>query len=179
MTDQEASPNASAAPNQAGAPQRKRTIKLPMPGFQLRLIAWFGALSALALLAQFLLLSSLLTRFAHEMPEGGAYLYEHRGELLFQSLVFSFGMLLPITVLIGIRATFKWAGPLYRYHQHLREVAAGTATGPCRVRAGDDLQELCTLINAAIDTTRARAETRSEAAGETQHPDDTGLRSAA
>ena len=164
MTDHQASPQ-DLAVNETPAVQRKRAIKLPLPGFQLRLIAWFGALSALALLGQFLLISSQLSRFAHEMPEGGAYLFEHRGELLFQTLVFSFGMLLPITVLIGIRATFKWAGPLYRYHQHLREVAAGETTAPCRVRAGDDLQELCTLINAAIDTTRARAQ-----AGDTSPP---------
>ena len=134
--------------------RERRSIKLILPDLQLRLICWFTAMTSIALVGQFLLFSSSLTRFAAQMPEGGPYLTSSMGELLFDVLIFSFGMLLPATLLIGIHATFRVAGPIYRFKEHLKKVAAGEFVGPCRIRSGDQLQDLCQLINDGIDRAR-------------------------
>ena len=39
----------------------------------------------------------------------------------------------------------------------LQSIAQGEDVGPCRIRKGDELQELCRRINAAVDALRARS----------------------
>jgi len=142
------------------APQRRRrerrSVKLILPSLQLRLIGWFAGTAATAFLAQALLLSSRLTKLVARMPEGGGEGNEGIGGLVRDHLLFSFGMLLPAVLLIGILATFRIAGPIYRFKAHLRAVADGVETGPCRLRRGDQLGDLCELINAALERARAR-----------------------
>jgi hypothetical protein len=36
-------------------------------------------------------------------------------------------------------------------------VIAGRETGPCRLRDGDELQQLCALVNEALDVARQSA----------------------
>ena len=74
-------------------------------------------------------------------------------------------MLLPATLLIGIHATFRVAGPIYRFEQHLRAVASGMHAGDCRIRRGDELHDLCDSINAAVRALEGRG-SEAEAATE-------------
>ena len=39
----------------------------------------------------------------------------------------------------------------------LSDVAAGTTREPCSIRSGDELQDLCRLVNAATEQARAGA----------------------
>ena len=45
--------------------------------------------------------------------------------------------------------TFRIAGPIYRFEQYLAGIAEGRQLGPCRIREGDELVELCARINEA------------------------------
>ena len=56
-------------------------------------------------------------------------------------------LLVPASIVIGALVTKRIAGPLHRFEQYLEDVVAGEAKGPCEIRADDELQELCQLIN--------------------------------
>lgn len=136
--------------------QYKRRTKLPRPRLQLRMIGAFAGLCALALLAQTLLLGALMMELANSLPTGGPRLAEELPGALMRALGLSVLMILPALGVIGVRITFKLAGPLYRFEQHLGAIAAGEWPDACRIRKGDDLQEFCTLLNDALSAAHAR-----------------------
>lgn len=143
----------------------RRRIKLIKPRLQLRLVAVFVGVSAIGFLMQSLHVGMRLSELAASVPEGGPYLMAVMPELPLEILMFSFGMLLPLTVAVGILATFRLAGPLYRFEVYLKGVISGEEVGPCRIRRGDELQDLCELINQATESVRLRnANQREETA---------------
>jgi len=137
-------------------PKERRKIKLIKPNIQLRLIGLFVGLSGLGFLMQSLHVGLRLSELAGDIPEGGTYLMAVLPELPIEILVFSFGMLLPLTVALGIVVTFRIAGPIYRFEQYLKQVLRGEAVGPCRLRDGDQLQSLCELINQVTEPLRTK-----------------------
>lgn len=151
-------PRSPESTTEASAPQTsgRRRQMLIKPGIQLRLGGIFAGLSILCLLIQFLLFTSLLSSAASEMPVGGDYLLDMVPGLLYRSLAFSALIALPLTLLAGVYATFGITGPIYRFESYLREVIQGTQLGPCKLRKGDSLDELCGLINQATEPVRRR-----------------------
>lgn len=149
----------------------RRKKRLIQPRLQLRLVLSFLGLSVLALALQFVLLSAMLTHFATEMPQDGPFLMQELPRMLAWVFVLSVGLCLPLTFCVGVVVTFRVAGPLHRVEEHLKAIARGEDPGECRLRAGDELQELCATLNAATDalherrtTAPAAADRRSEAA---------------
>jgi len=134
----------------------KRRIKLIKPRLQLRMVATFVGLSALGFLMQSMLVAMLLAKTASDMPEGGPYLMSLVPQLPIEILVMSFGMFLPLTFAVGVLVTFRIAGPIYRFEQYLGAVTRGEQLGPCKIREGDELHELCALINQATEPVRRR-----------------------
>lgn len=150
VTDE--SPSQTPAPQ----PQTLRTRKLVKTGIQLRMSAIFAGLTVVCLLTQWLLLSSMLANAANEMPVGGEYLLDLIPSLLGRALLFSVLLALPMTLAVGILETFRITGPIYRFETYLKEVVRGTQLGPCKIRKGDALGELCGLINEATEPVRRR-----------------------
>ena len=140
----------------------KRTIKLIQPRFQLKLVGTFVGLSGLAMLLQFLLFTSSLSEIAVELPEDGAALMERVPTVIWQVFLVSFGLCLPLTVLIGVLVTFRWAGPMYRFKVHLGRLAAGEDPGQCRLRKDDEMQDFCRLLNEAVAGVERRTSERRE-----------------
>jgi len=134
--------------------RERRRIKLIKPRLQLKLIGVFVGLSGLGFLMQSLHVGLRLSELAANVPEGGPYLMAVMPELPLEILAVSFGMLLPLTVAIGVMVTFRLAGPIYRFEKYLREVHEGTEIRPCRLRKGDELQELCDVINQVTEPLR-------------------------
>ena len=134
--------------------KRKRKTKLIQPRLQLKLVASFLGISALALLLQFLVFGMRLSQAASIMPDGGAYLTAYKSKLLLETLTFSFGLLLPLSFAVGILITFRIAGPVHRLEDHLRRIARGEEVGRCTLRKGDDLQSLCERVNEAVEYLR-------------------------
>ena len=116
----------------------------------------FAGLTVMCLLIQWLLLSSILTSAAQRMPVGGEYLIDLMPQMLLRSVLFSLGVVLPLTMLAGIQTTFRLTGPIYRFESYLRGVIQKTQLGPCKIREGDALNELCSLINEATEPLRRR-----------------------
>jgi len=129
----------------------KRRIKLIQPSLQLKLVGAFMGMSALALMLQFLLFMTSMSEIAAELPEDGALLLSAMQETTIQILLVSFGMLLPVTALVGVLVTFRWAGPIFRFKQHLGRIALGERPAHCKLRKGDELQDVCEVMNQAID----------------------------
>lgn len=135
-------------------PRNRRRIKLIRPGLQLRMAAAFGGICALALLVQSLVLSVELVRLAGRMPGGSEYLTEALPGILGAVFVWSALLVMPALLVLGIRITFRVAGPLTRFQRHFEAIERGEQPGECRLRAGDELQDLCQLMNRAFEETR-------------------------
>tara|TARA_R110002126_G_scaffold34937_2_gene107891 strand:+ start:734 stop:1177 length:444 start_codon:yes stop_codon:yes gene_type:complete len=126
----------------------KRSKKLVNSGLQLRLIGAFGGLAAMACMFQVYLVHSTLMPVisASDGPPDTAELYG----VLISNVVLTFAVLFPLMLVVGILITHRVAGPIYRFEQHLGAIARGENPGVCRIRKGDELQSLCTAINAAM-----------------------------
>ena len=135
--------------------RRPRWRKLIQPRLQFQLIGSFAGVASVALLAQFLIVNSRLAQFAAKMPEGGDYLMSELSGLTISMLILSFGVLLPTTVAIGILITFRIAGPVHHFKEHMDAIARGEDPGVCRLRPNDSLQDLCSSINAAAERLHA------------------------
>jgi hypothetical protein len=140
--------------------KRKRKTKLLQPRLQLKLVGSFLGLCALALLLQFLVFGMRLSELASIMPDG-SYLTAYKSELMVETLLFSFGLLLPTCFAVGILITHRIAGPVHRLEDHLKRIARGEEVGRCRLRKGDNLQDLCERVNDAVEYLRSE---RSQAA---------------
>jgi len=56
----------------------------------------------------------------------------------------------PIFMVVSVWVTHRFAGPVYRLEQSLRQIADGNLGLQVRFRTGDDLQELAVLLNQII-----------------------------
>ena len=130
-------------------------MRLIRPRLQLRLILTFLGTGALGLLLQYMLIAAALASVAEDLPSDGPQLMQSTGKLLLVVLLVSLGVLMPLVFFIGLWATHRFAGPIFRFESYLRSVARGEKPPDCRLRKGDELQELCDLINDATRPLRA------------------------
>lgn len=133
----------------------QRRKKLIQPRLQIRLILAFLGVALLALMLQFILFASTIATLAADLPQEGEILIERIPGYTVAVLFISVGVLLPLIFFVGILTTFRIAGPLYRFEQHLKAIARGEDPGVCRIRKGDELQDFCRTFNAALDRVRA------------------------
>jgi hypothetical protein len=127
----------------------KRRIKLIRPRLQLKLTAISTGVAIIALSLQYLLFSKTLTSLATDLPNDALLLMDvSRGPLLL-ALGISLAVLLPLSVSVGILTTFRVAGPVHRLESYLEQVRRGERPADCRLREGDELLELCRLVNEA------------------------------
>lgn len=147
-------------------PRSRRRLRLIRPRLQLRLILVFLGMAALSMQLQYILFMNALTKVAMSLPEDGLLLLDEMNGILGGILVASFALLLPLTFLIGILTTHRFAGPLYRFETFLKQVAAGQKPAPCKLRKGDELQDLCELLNQVTAPLCGHAEVRGAAGAE-------------
>jgi len=134
-----------------------RKQRLILPWLQLRMVWRFLGLSALALSLQFLLLAASLANLAADLPQDGPLMMQELPGRLIWILGLSFVICLPLIFCVGVLLTFRIAGPLYRFEQYLKAIQRGEQPADCRIRADDELQEFCTLLNDTTRPLRARA----------------------
>lgn len=141
-------------------PSFQRRRKLIKPGLQLRLTLLFTGLSALSLALQFVLFQAQLADAALELPSDGERMLALSQGIVLRSLGWSLLACLPLTFLVGILSTFRFAGPVWRFETFLRAVRRGERPKDFKLRKGDQLVELGDLI---LDATRPlREEQRPE-----------------
>ena len=96
-----------------------------------------------------------------DLPNDGSLLLSQFPSILSECLVLTSVLLLPLTLVVGIRSTFRIVGPMYRFRVFLNELVAGNQTEPCRIRSEDELHDFCDLLNRATESLRAAAEPAS------------------
>lgn len=133
----------------------RRRFRLIRPKLQLRLILTFFGVSTLSLVLQYLVFLRVLSSAADKLPNDGPILLPALHGDLWLVLALSFGMLAPATFVIGALATHRIAGPVYRFETWIKQVLAGETRAACKLRDGDELTELCELLNQATASLRA------------------------
>ncbi len=134
----------------------KRRKKLIKPKLQLQLTLTFVGLSVLGLMMQSLLFMAKISELSFTLPNDGSRLMSVMSETLTEIFLVSTFVFLPLTLIVGILMTFRVAGPAYRMEVYLRDLKAGKYSGPCYIRKGDKLVELCDEMNGAIESLIAR-----------------------
>ncbi len=127
----------------------KRSSTLVNRKLQLRLVIASLAITSIALMLQFLLLSFFVTRSASQLDGGGGALADQLPAMLITVLVLTMAITLPTAGLIGIRMTFRIAGPIARMEAYMQAKGNGEQVGRLSIRDGDELQTLCDAINYA------------------------------
>ena len=140
-------------------PIHKRRIRLIRPRLQLKLTLAFVGLTLLALLLQFIVFLRTMTSIAVSLPSDHNVLMDAVPEVLVQSLLLTFCVVIPLIFLVGVILTFRIAGPVYRFETYLKQILRGENPGECRLRQGDELNELCELLNQVTKPLREKLET--------------------
>lgn len=136
-------------------PRFRRQQKLIKPRFQLKLAGAFllGSFAAV-MLTTWLVRGATgdLMKLAALDPDGA---YQVLMRVLVVKALLALAILLPLILLFSVSVTFRFAGPVYRFEKFLEAVLRGEQTEPCRLRAGDELQDLCYLLNQVTASKRA------------------------
>jgi len=127
-------------------PYRRRT-KLIKPRLQLKIVAAFLGIVVLSLIVLMILLNAVVLDFADRGWIDRALLKSRWLSVLATKLGLSLAILAPMALAIGVLLTHRIAGPLYRFEVFLRQVVQGEHPEPCRIRKGDELGEMCRLLN--------------------------------
>lgn len=134
----------------------RRKIRLASPRQQLETIAVVLAVAIVAILFQATLTGYTLTRAAVDLPSEGPLILEQLPRMLTINLACTAVVLVPLMLVVAGFVTNRIAGPLRGFERYFTALANGEKPDPCRIRKGDELQDLCALINRA--TARLRAE---------------------
>lgn len=144
-------------------PTNLRRVQVIKPLFQLKLVSVFVGLSIAILAIQMGLLALDLHALSKVLPAGDELTREIPG-VLARSILFSAGLGLPVMVGVGLMITHGVAGPIHRMERHLETVIEGEPVKPCRLRRSDSFQELCALMNEALDVAREQGQPDDQAA---------------
>ena len=134
--------------------RRKQVID---PRLQWKLTSVFVCLSCVAVLFHAMVVNRMLVKIAESLPNDGENLLVQLPSVLGWGLMIAAALVIPLTISLGLLATFRIAGPLYRFRVYLGQVARGEEDGPCRIRQSDELHDVCDAINAAVESLKARA----------------------
>lgn len=128
-------------------PVRRRRRRLIDKRLQLRFAAAIASVAVIGLIVQCLTLTQQIVVLASQVPNDKEFVLGSLPGMLTTSMFLTLALMLPIALVVGVALTFPVVGPIYRIKTHLRALLDGTANGPCRIRKGDELQDLCDLIN--------------------------------
>ena len=133
-----------------------RIRKFVRRDIQLKLTLWFAAISAFALVFQFVLMLNTMSGISAE-ASNAANQQQIFLDAALKTLGLSLGVVLPLTVVVGVLTTFRIAGPIYRFTEFLKETRAGKRPADCVIRKGDELQDFVQLLNEVTQPLRRPA----------------------
>ena len=138
-------------------PKVRRRIKLIQPRLQLKLVFASLGICLLGLLFECLFFAACLAELAVDLPQDGTIVLENIRPMLVRVALISCAGILPLVFIVGVLTTFRVAGPLYRIEMFLKAVARGEKPPDCHLRKGDELVELCEIVNLATAPLRRAA----------------------
>ena len=147
----------------------KRKKKLIEPRLQLKFSLAFLSTALVLVLVQAIVVQFALQRVAARMPHDSELLQAAVPDVMMLCFTVALVVLAPLSLGIGVLATFPVLGPLHRFRSFLRQVADGSHPEPCRIRQGDELHDLCALLNevtAPLRETQHRADSSDSSASD-------------
>ncbi len=129
----------------------KRKKKLINKSLQLKMVAVFGIVGCTCALFQVVLVNFSLLEIARNATSGGDEILKAARGMMLENVLWTFFAMLPLMTCVGIIVTHRVAGPAYRMTEHCKSIAAGGEIGPCKIRDGDELQEMCAALNSMIE----------------------------
>ena len=145
------------------SPRERRKRELIEPRLQWRFTLVFLTSAGLAALVQSIVVSYVLMHVADGLPHDGIELKARVLDVLGWSLLVTAVVLTPVMLGVGIKATFRVVGPLYRFRVYLTQLANGERPAPCKIRKADELQDFCELLNRATAPLREASSTERPA----------------
>lgn len=137
---------------------RRKSIRFVLPELQRRIVAMTLVSIGTAVIMSICLTAVTLTILSQSLPTDGAIVQARTPGLLAQNMIWSLLLLMPAFVLIALSVTMPVIGATSRLREFVAQVAAGTATQPCKLRQTDPLQDLCDELNRATAPRRAQNE---------------------
>ncbi|MDA1194949.1 MAG: hypothetical protein O2894_07160 [Planctomycetota bacterium] len=125
----------------------KRTKKLIKPRFQLKVAGACLGIAVMAVITLMILMNDVILDFADKGWVDSAAVQDKWAGVLLTKLGIALMILAPMTLALGVILMHRIAGPLYRFEQFIQGVVRGEQTDICRIRQGDELQDLCDLLN--------------------------------
>jgi hypothetical protein len=147
---------------------QKRKKHLIKPRLQLLFSLVFLATSGVYVVMQAIFTFAMVTRLQDRFPAEANLLVPEIVGVLKTNVAITFAVLVPLTLMVGVLATFRIAGPLHRFEVYLKAVLRGEDPGECHLRQEDELKELARLITEATRAQRlenVRADERVAAGG--------------
>jgi signal transduction histidine kinase len=140
--------------------RKRRTRKLINNPLQLKLSLWIVGVATLAMLFQFVILTTTVSTIGTRLPNDSQIFFNSIFELLLRSFLASLAIALSLTFVAGVLLTHRIAGPIYRFTQFLGAVNRGEHPGECRIRKNDELKDFCELLNVTTEPLRRQGEAR-------------------
>ena len=128
----------------------RRRKKLILPSLQLKVTAVFLATS----LVMLTLMGLFLIRSLTANTGADSATLDEVLPVVAEAFVLAVVVAIPLTLFIGVLATFLFAGPIYRMQRFLEQTQAGEKPADCFLRFGDELQDFCKLLNETTETLR-------------------------
>jgi hypothetical protein len=140
----------------------KRRRKLIEPRIQMKFALTFFTTAGIAIFVQTAMIGFMIDRAASTLPSEGALLRSQLPQMLRDGFLLTTVVLVPLTLVVGIRSTFRVIGPLHRFRLFLGGVLEGRQHAPCRIRAGDELHDFCDMLNRVTEPLRTPPEEDAE-----------------
>ncbi len=138
-----------------------------MPWLQFKLIQPFLATAVICIVVQYGVVQYGLGALLTEDP-AAADLPDKAAAVTLRSLYITLAVAIPLIFALGTFFTFRIVGPIYCLEKYLKSIISGQRPGDWHVRKEDELQDLCDLLNQAMET--LKAETQADACGEETAP---------
>jgi nitrogen fixation/metabolism regulation signal transduction histidine kinase len=129
---------------------------------QLKIVFFTLLVATLVLITNINLVLIGLRALYSEAGDGTVIAIQRLDALLFKGFGITTLLALPLAAAIGITYSFKFCGPIYRFQKYFGGLKDGRWDQPCRLRKGDDLQDLNTAINDCLDQMRRKLSRQNE-----------------
>jgi hypothetical protein len=144
----------------------KRKQKIVHPRLQGRFLTLLLTAAGASVLVHAGLMVWALSSLAAELPHDARRLQDAIPGTVVLSSLATLLAVVPLFLVLGISGTFRVFGPLYRFRVFLEQVARGKHREPCRIRSGDELQDICQLLNTVTEPMRMAASVEDRAEGQ-------------
>lgn len=134
-----------------------RKQKLVHPRLQGRLLTLVLAAAAASVAVHAAMSVWALSALAAELPSDGQHVRDALPGSVILSSLLTLLVVVPSFLLLGLAASARVFGPLHRFRAFLEQVARGERSEPCHIRGGDELQEMCALLNTVSEPLRSAA----------------------